>query len=343
MAASIRDVAAQAGVSLATVSKVLNRRGHGAISPATCTRVEEAARSLDYHPSAVARGLAGRRMETIGVVLAYDQASITSDPYLGPCLDGILSVTKQRHQKTMLFTEDTWDDALKNLPTYCDGSCDGLLVVIPRMHCPVVAALRARQIPLVRIGDSHPEGEDSWADVDNEAGARRAVEFLIAQGHRRIAAFLGNRDFFSNDQRLEGYRKALANAGIALDSRLLFDGSYHTIDGERNLHRLRARLPGTDRPTAVFCLCDSIAVGALQACAEIGICVPEDLSVIGFDDSTLARRLAPGLTTMRHSIGDVGRRATELLLGRIQRTIAPGTSCLLPPELIVRATVAPPR
>src|SRR5690349_16826930 len=129
MPISIREVAAAANVSLGTVSKVLNGTASAQIAPGTQERVREAARRLGYHPSAIARGLVGKRMNAVGLVLAYDQPSVTSDPYLGPCLDGILAVNKRNRQKTVIFTEGTWADALDNLPSFCDGHCDGLMLI----------------------------------------------------------------------------------------------------------------------------------------------------------------------------------------------------------------------
>ena len=141
---SIKDVAAAAQVSLGTVSKVLNDHPGSNISHATRERIRIAAHRIGYHPSALARGLAGKRMNTIGVVMAYSQHSVTSDPYLGPCLDGILAQSKDRQQKIMLFLEGDWSDALNSVPNYGEGHCDGLIVIIPRLNSPFLALLRER-------------------------------------------------------------------------------------------------------------------------------------------------------------------------------------------------------
>ncbi|MBC8141195.1 MAG: LacI family DNA-binding transcriptional regulator, partial [Armatimonadetes bacterium] len=126
MAVSIYEVATKANVSIATVSRVLSGGRGARVAPATERRVREAARHLDYHPSGVAQGLARGRMNTVGLIMYYGNPSVTSDPYLGPCLDGILETHKREHQNTMLFTEGGWDDARTHLPTYCNGYCDGL-------------------------------------------------------------------------------------------------------------------------------------------------------------------------------------------------------------------------
>ena len=341
---SIKEVAAEAKVSLGTVSKVLNGRNDATITLATRERVRAAARHIGYHPSVVARGLAGKRMNALGVVMAYSQDSVTSDPYLGPCLDGILSICKQQRQKMVLFLEGEWRDALSSIPVFCDGHCDGLLLIIPRSTCPIDEVLLSRRtrVPFVLVGDSRAGAESIAVDVDNVAGAKAITGHLIKQGHQRIAVFCGNYDFASNDQRIAGYTQALTEAGIPFDPTLLFDGEYHPEWGERNAFALLARFPNSvDRPTAVFCLCDAVAVGALRAFAQAGVSVPGDISVVGFDDIASAATL--GLTTMRHPIRQVGEQAVDLLLAHISGEVRPGYRELIRPEMVVRTTTAPPK
>ncbi|MGC4043835.1 MAG: LacI family DNA-binding transcriptional regulator [Armatimonas sp.] len=342
---SIKEVAAEAQVSSSTVSKVLNRRHDGAIPAATRERVLEVAQRIGYHPSAIARGLAGKRMDNIGVVMAYSELSVTSDAYLGPCLDGILAQAKKHRQKTTLFLEDDWSDALVNAPMYADGHADGLLIIIPRIETALMAALRQRatKLPLVLVGDSRdaslwPEG--GCADVDNTAGAQKVVEHLIELGHRRIAAFCGNEDFCSNSQRLQGYRNALEKAGIPLDPVLLFSGEYHAEWGASNVGRMLGRFDGaplSQQPTAIFCLCDAIAVGAMAELSRRRIAVPERISVVGFDDIPAAESL--GLTTIHHDIRRVGEHAVNALLSLITGT-SRETRLLLDAPLVLRQSTA---
>jgi LacI family transcriptional regulator len=343
---SIKEVAAEAQVSSSTVSKVLNRRNDDAIPAATRERIFEVARRIGYHPSAVARGLAGKRMDNIGVVMAYSQSSVTSDAYLGPCLDGILAQAKKHRQKTTLFLENGWEDALTNAPTYADGHADGLLIVIPRIDTSLMPALRQRaaNLPLVLVGDSRdaalwPDG--GCADIDNVAGAQKIVEHLIDLGHRRIAVFCGNEDFCSNTQRLEGYRSALLKAGIPLDPNLLFSGEYHAEWGASNVGRMLGRFDGAplaQQPTAIFCLCDAIALGALAELNRRRIAVPQRMNVVGFDDIPAAESL--GLTTIHHDIRRVGEFAVSALL-RLITGAADDARLLLDAPLVLRGSTAP--
>jgi DNA-binding LacI/PurR family transcriptional regulator len=341
---SIREVAREANVSLSTVSKVLNRRADAKFALETRERVEAAARRVGYHPSAVARGLAGKRMNAIGVIMAYHQSSVTSDPYLGACLDGILTINKERHQKTILFTEDSWPDTLTQLPSYLDGHCDGLLLIIPRTDAAIIEELRNRGTHFVLVGDSREDGGLITADVENQAASRRLVEYLIGLGHRRIAAFCGNADFLSNKQRLGGYREALVEAGLPWREELIYPGEYQPEFGARNAHLMLNQFANRpeDRPTAIFCLNDAVALGTVGALLEAGINIPQEISVVGFDDSTYARSMTPQLTTVRHDIRAVGERATEALLDCIEGRLAVGAHIAVPADLVIRATTAPP-
>ena len=336
---SIKDVAAEARVSSSTVSKVLNERTDANISLATRERIRIAAHRIGYHPSALARGLAGKRMNTIGVVMAYSQESVTSDPYLGPCLDGILAAGKTHQQRITLFLEGDWSDALQNVPVYGAGNCDGLLVIIPRVPSPFLAHLKDRhpRLPFVLIGDSRDTEPFPCVDLDNVEAARQITAHLIRHGHRRIAAFCGNRDFSSNGQRFTGYRQALLEAGIPFDPTLVFPGEYHAEDGARNAALLLDCFKNADRPTAVFGFCDVVAIGAMNELRKRGLRVPDDISVVGIDDSP--QSCGSGLTTIRQSVSQVGRVATETLLRIIADEMPPTARVLLPPVLIERGSV----
>jgi LacI family transcriptional regulator len=323
---------------------VLNGRTDAKFSAATRERVAAAAHRVGYHPSAVARGLAGKSMDAVGVIMAYSQTSVTSDPYLGACLDGILKVNKERRQKTVLFTEDSWAEALLHLPSYLDGHCDGLLLIIPRTDAEIVDALKQRGSCFVLVGDSRSDDQLITADVDNVSAARLLTEYLIGLGHTRIAAFCGNPDFHSNAQRLDGYRQALTAAGLDWREDYIFPGEYHVDFGERNARLLLERFVGhgDDLPTAIFCFNDAMARGAVTGLVAAGVRLPVDMSVVGFDDNTHAVSSEPHLTTMRQDIRRLGELATEALLECVNGNLAPGARVHVPGELVIRNTTASP-
>ena len=343
--ASIKDVAEAANVSLSTVSKVLNGRNDTHISPRTREIVITAAERIGYHPSIVARGLTGKRMEAIGVIMAYAESSVTSDPYLGPCLDGILAVAKEQHQKTILFLEDSWNDIRKKLPVYCDGNCDGLILIIPRLDSDIVPALEqnSRALPYVVVGDSREEAAFTCVDVDNVQTAKNVTEYLFQLGHTRIALFCGYDDFCSSHQRLAGFRAAYREAGMPVPEEWIFPGGYNGEFGSRNALLLLQRMQNlspADCPTALFCLSDSLALGALQTFKDYHFPVPDSLSVIGFDDIPAAAHSFPALSTVRQNIRRIGEEATRLLLGQIGGQIAKGERILLSGTIIPRDTTA---
>jgi LacI family transcriptional regulator len=338
---SIREVALRAGVSRATVSRVLNKSTASLVAEPTRERVRQAAIELGYHPSAVARGLAGKPMNSLGVVLAYILPSVTADPFLGPVLDGILDISKRRHQKTVIFAEDGWDQAFHNLPIYLDGHCDGLILVIPRSDSAIVSALKRKKRPFVIVGDYREDSDVTVVDVDNVAIAHRAVVYLVEQGHRRIAILCGNRELASSSQRWEGYRRALAEADIPYDPALVLPGEYWEWSGYENAETLM-RLPLAQRPTALFCTNGRIALGTLRALETMGIPVPQAVSVTAICETADIATARLPLTAMQVPLRLVGERAAESLLDQIHAGVTAGDKILLPGELVVRESVAPP-
>lgn len=337
---SIRDVAVRAGVSRATVSRALNGTDALVAEP-TRDRVRQVAQELGYHPNAVARGLAGKPMNTIGVVLAYILPSVTADPFLGPVLDGILDIDKHRHQKTVIFAEDGWDRAFENLPVYCDGHCDGLVLVIPRTDSEIVPALKGRRLPFVLVGEFRQDPDVTVVDADNVCLAYDATQCLIQQGHRRIAMLCGNRELTSSEQRRAGYRHAFADAGIPLDESLVTEGVYWEWSGYENTEELMRRsVP--ERPTALFCSNGRIANGAVRALNDLGLSIPAEISVSAIAETNDIATAVQPLTASQMPLRRIGERAVEELLSQIHGGVAPGRKILLPGELVHRASVAPP-
>src|SRR5579871_5005768 len=335
---SIRDVAERAGVSRATVSRVLNGTDALVAAP-TRERVLTVVRELEYHPRAVARGLAGKPMNTLGVILAYILPSVTSDPFLGPVLDGILAMNKRKRQKTVIFTENDWDEAMNHLPTYCDGHCDGLILVIPSLTSKIVQALKRKPVPFVVVGENREDPDLTVIDIDNVEMAYSAVRYLTEQGHRRIAILCGNQELTSSSQRLEGYRRALAEANIACDETLVMPGQYWEWSRHENAELLM-RLPATERPTALFCSNGRIALGALRALEAMNVRVPQDVSVTAISETTeISTALLP-LTAAQTPLRQLGEHAVEMLLAQIHNGATAGTKTLLPGELVVRESVA---
>ncbi len=342
MRITIKDLAKDAGVSPATVSYVINN-GPRTVHPQTRERVLASIRRLDYHPSAVARGLSSKRMNTLGVFVNYWEIPVSNqiNQYLMSVLNGILAAAQRRKQIIALFMDSLWADGQNKVSVFCDGRCDGLLLAGLLDNSPIVATLKQQGVPFVLVNDVSEDPDVSWVDVDNVGAACAMTDHLLAQGHRRIAILCGNATISSTVLRHAGYQKALATAGIACDPTLILPGIYSIPSGyERTLELMRRPIPL--RPTALFCSSDDIAFGAMQALQELELRVPQNVSVVGFDDLPSAANTQPPLTTVRQPLRALGEHAVELLLAQIEGTAPTGQKEVLPTELIIRASVAPP-
>lgn len=336
MSVTIKDLARASGVSVATVSYVINN-GPRPVHPRTRKRVLAAMEALDYHPNAIARGLSAKRMNTVGVVTGF---WVTPDVnfYFAAVLHGILATAQRYRQSTILFALNDGDQMLDEVPFYCDGRCDGL-IIFGQVSEEVAGILKRKAMPFVLLHHTESDPDISAIDIDNVAAAQEMVAYLVAQGHRRIAYLDGQ--WQSAMLRLEGYRRALEEADIAYEESLVWSGDYTIPSGyERTLANMQGNSP--NRPTALFCGDDAIALGAVGALRDLGLRVPQDVSVAGFDDISLAANSHPALTTMRQPLGQIGLRAAEMLMDQIEAREAPGRKEFLPTELIVRDSVAPP-
>jgi DNA-binding LacI/PurR family transcriptional regulator len=332
------DVASAAGVSRTTVSFVLNGRSDVKIPPTTRTRVLEAAERLGYHPHAPARQLAGGRSHVIALVLRQTSEQIAADAILAETLRGLAIAARKSGFRVMVepLAFEGPDPSYASLLRA--QHADGLVISGPRTDDPQLQALVRDGFPVVLQG-ALPDLHAASVDVDNVAGARHAVEHLLALGHRRIACITNAPLVYTAAQeRLTGYREALADAGRAVDETLIATGDFDAPSGHAAMRELLERTTFD----AVFVASDVVALGAIGALREAGLRVPRDCSVVGFDDIPLAAYFDPPLTTIRLPASELGQAAGHALLERIADPSAPARRTLLPTELIVRASTAPP-
>lgn len=332
---SSRDVATLAGVSRTTVSFVLNDRADANISAATRERVLAAAAELGYQPHAAARGLAGGRSHTIGLVLRQSPEQVAEDALLAETLRGISGAARNQGYRVLVEPFGAHDGDYGDLIR--SHRADGLIVSGPRIDDTELQRLAAAGAPIVVQG-SLPGVDAPSVDVDNAAAARTAVRHLTDLGHRRIACVTNaSLSYTAARDRLEGYRAALADAGIAVDPRLVIEADFSAASGRRTMAQLLER----DGITAVFVASDVVAFGAIAAIREAGLRVPDDISVVGFDDIPLAAYFDPPLTSIRLPAHDLGRAVGIALLDRIAgRTVEVRT--VLPTELVIRSSTGPP-
>jgi LacI family transcriptional regulator len=328
MAVTIKDVAREAQVSIATVSRVVN--GHGNVTDATRARILGVAERLRYVPDSAARSLITGLTHTIGVLLPDLYGEFFSE-----IIRGIDLAARKRGLHLLLSgvhgSSADAADAIRALR----GRVDGLLIMSPHADSAFLAANLTDDTPTVLmntrvLGNSHPAFV-----VDNRAGARTVVEHLAARGRRRIAFVAGPRDNFDAAERLVGYREGLAHA-LPDAVALILDGDFSEEGGYRAGQQL-LKLPV--RPDAVFAANDTMAIGCLFALTEAGLRVPDDVALAGFDDIPIARFVSPPLTTVRVSIAELGSRALDRLAAAID---SPGrekvSTEILGAELVVRAS-----
>jgi LacI family transcriptional regulator len=321
---TIGDVAAQAGVSIATVSKVIN--GRYGVSAATLERVQAVIDQLGYQSSIVAQSLRSHRTNVIGILVA------DIEPFSAELLKGAARAIRGTGYELVVYSasgrgekQAGWER--RYLSRVSGTLTDGTILVTPTVvevehDAPVVAV------------DPHT-GPSNLPTVasDNLRGAMTATEYLIGLGHRRIGFLAGRPDLESARLREQGYRQALANAGIPVDPELIRVGGYQR---ETAAEPARELLRRADPPTAVFAANDLTAIETMEAAASLGLSVPDDVSVIGFDNVPESALTDPGLTTIEQPIQRMGAEAVRLLVGLIEQTWSGPLQLTLPTALVVR-------
>lgn len=311
--ATVEDVAKLAGVSRATVSRVVNDNPR--VSPGARDAVRLAVEQLGYVPNRAARSLMTRRSDSIGVVILEPATRLFGDPFFGQLMVGISDGLADRDiQMVLLMAQDGREEA--RLEKYLDaGHVDGAILVGPHGDDPLPARLARRRVPLVLSGRPLSGSGLSYVDSDNRNGARMAVDHLVAGGRRAIATIHGTLDLASARDRLDGYRDALKHAGHALDMALEAAGDYSPAMAAEAMRALLDRRPDID---GLFAASDSMAAAAIGVLLDAGRRVPEDVAVVGFDDTPIATTIRPALTTVRQPIEAMGREMARLLLRQIE-------------------------
>lgn len=334
---TIKHIAHECGVSVATVSYVIN--GKHTLKPATREKVMRAMEEMNYHPNAVARGLQSKRVHTLGVLFGAPNAiDFIDHSYVTKLLHGVIRCARAEGFDITFFTTP-WQNAATSAPPLADGRTDGVIAIAPRVGSDILQGLASLRIPHVAIS-AVPQENLANVDVDNFAGTKMATQHLLDLGHRRIALFNGNDDLASHAPRRAGFLSALKNANIEPCAAWLHDSNF---DGESAFGPARALLQSADRPTAICAGNDHIALAILEAARSLDIAVPDELSVIGFDDIPEANTASPPLTTIRQPFAQIGETTTQLLIEALREPQSQNrTTHLIRPELVIRETTAKP-
>jgi LacI family transcriptional regulator len=332
---TIHDVAQAAGVSVATVSRVLNQRDH--VAPETRELVTRIVREHGYVANRSARNLQVGSTGLVGVLVPLVHPHYFSTIVAGATealgehdLRAVLSPTEHKHER-----EVTLLDRLMH------GMADGALVVLPEETSEELERLLDSNYRFVVVDPRLPlDARIPAVSAAHSSGADEAVRHLLELGHRRIAAITGPRDWVATEERRRGYHAALASFGILPDPNLEVEADFEIAGGERAATEL---LDGADAPTAIFAFNDNLAIGAIRTALARGLRVPDDLSVVGFDDSEHASLITPALTTVRQPLAEMGRTAVNLLRRLLDGQRVETLHVELGTRLVVRDSTAPPR
>ncbi|MFB7708514.1 LacI family DNA-binding transcriptional regulator [Streptomyces sp. NPDC056105] len=339
-APTLEDVAREAGVSRATVSRVIN--GVRNVDPGIQDAVRQAIDRTGYAPNRAARSLVTRRAETIALVVsgAGDEADseqnafaarVFADPFFGRIVSGVVGFLRPRSMHPVLMFAES-DTARKQVTAYLrQGSADGALVVSTHAADPLPELLAAERLPAVFFARPAVAVPVSYVDLAHRDGGRLAAEHLLSRGRRRVATVSGPLDVPAGQERLAGFRDGMERGGVPYVP--IAEGGFTLDSGAAAMERLLGEHPDTD---GVFAANDLMAQGVCQVLREQGRRVPEDVAVVGFDDSSVAVTCKPRLTTVRQPVEEMAGAMARLLQEHIEGTRTEPTSLIFEPELVVR-------
>lgn len=327
---TLADIAREAGTSASTASRALSGRGY--VSEEARQRLREAAERLGYVPNASARALKQRTSRVVGVAV-----SDLGNQFYANLAAGIEQTLREAEYQMVLVSDNSdRDQEVACARTFLAMRAAGMIITPAD---GAAAGLLARHgLPVVEVDRRLADVACDAVVIDNERGAKEATQHLLAQGHRRIALLVADTDWTSDAGRLQGYVSGLAEAGVAVDERLILPLGFHAPDAEVRI----AALLGAQQPTAIFAANNTLAEHAWQVLRRLGLRLPQDVSLVGFDDVPWMAMVEPGITVVAQPSLEMGRRAAQLLLERAaDPTRAPSLE-ILEPALVLRGSTAPP-
>jgi LacI family transcriptional regulator len=326
--ANIRDVAKLAGVAPITVSRCVNNSVH--CSPETRARVEAAIVNLGYVPNRLASGLRSKRTNSLALILT----DITN-PFFTTIARGVEDIASERGYNVIFCnTDESVSKEWMYLQLLMEKRVDGILLVPALNGLDSTALIRKQNIPVVVLDRRLPESMTDVVRGDSKGGAYELTQLLLSLGHRQIAILNGPRDVSTSEDRLAGYRRALTEAGIPINSKREYYGAFNQESGFQMTHKALAE---AQKPTALFAGNNFIACGVLKALHELELRVPEDIPVVGFDDLPSALVTFPFLTVAAQPAYEMGRRAIEILLKKLDEGPSDQyQEVVLPVEIVIR-------
>jgi len=324
------EVSRHAGVSTATVSRVLN--SPEVVDKKTVQIVKSAINELGYRPNVVARGLASRSSKTIGVVINRFSSS-----YYGRMLQGVeVALTKLNFKTIAESSHESADGELSAVYSLLERQCDGVVLHSDMLSDKQLTELMSKQPKIVLMNRLLKGFEDRCVYLDNVRGGTLAADYLLDMGHRNIAVLTGRKGYFESDDRMKGFLTRFDQREIEFDHDLIIKGDFRVASGRAAMEKIWA----LGKPvTAVFCMNDEMAAGVIDICLERGISVPQNISVLGFDDHEMSRFLHPKLTTIRQPLAEIGSAAGSLAHALARQSDHTNNKTVFEAEVVERASV----
>jgi LacI family transcriptional regulator len=328
---TLEKIAELAGVSRSTASRVV--RNQGSVSAKARANVQRIIQETGYQPNAAARSLAGHRTDIIGFVILEIFRYIFNDPYFGRLVEGVTQEANNQDQTLTLFLLHEANDIARLTTRILQNPfVDGLVISSTIIDNPIIPRLLERNLPFVILG-RHENSQVSYVDTDNVGGAYTAVSHLLRLGYQRVGTITGTMNNYSAIDRLEGYKNAHRDLRQEIKPEFIHIGTYMEESGYAGMKQLLKQ-----EVDAVFAASDSIAIGAMKAIHEVGLRIPEDVAIVGFDDLSFAAKANPPLTTIRQTIRQIGQLAVDTLMALVENKEMPPRRVSLPTELVIRGS-----
>ncbi len=341
---TITEIAALAGVSTATVSRVLN--GKKDVSPRTRRRIQQLIEAYNYRPHALARGLSLKRTQNLGLIIPHTADYLFSSPYFAELIRGISQQANAQGYRLLLSTTTSEQPSQAVYDEMLQGVVDGLIVLDVKVRDSRLLWLKQEGIPFVLVGQPLDPAFDwgthiSYVDSDNKGGAYQATRYLLELDHKEVFLLNGPKDHAVSITREQGFQQALDEAGLSQRAQVIY-GEFSLESGRTFIEELlRQRRQRRNLDFGLLAASDVQALGAIAALKEAEVAVGRNVSVIGFDDVPLARAFDPPLTTVRQPIFTIGQEAVRLLIRCLEEPEAPPLQTIFPTELIVRQSTRP--
>lgn len=339
MGITLDDIAKKANVSPSTVSRVISNNPN--ISTATRKKVLKIMEEMNFQPNIIARSLANNSTKTIGIVMASRTEGALCKAFkhpLFPDMLGGLSLTAYKNGYNILLSSlNKFEDDKKKIRELAKGGLtDGIIYYFSRRDDPIIAELKSLNTPFVLIGRPMNENEVNWVDNDNFLMSYKMTELLIKKGHKKIAFIGASPNFVVSLDRVEGYKKALLDNLLPVDDSLIVKGRFLTDNGYELMNEI---IDNGLKPTGIIAHDDLIAFGVIKKLKEMGLRVPDDIAVAGFNNVPMAEFSMPSLTTVEMNAFDVGAKACEMLISCINSSYGGYARTIVPSELIIRSSV----